>query len=97
MAAGDKPHGRTTSAVTGPILYDTHRPAGVRQNAPSTLSAAAVDDHGPRGGQQADDWAYQRGGGGTYDGDGRNSVRISASIARVEDPPYLKSKGFQNG
>jgi hypothetical protein len=37
--------------------------AGVRQNAPSTLSAAAVDDYGPHGGQQADDLAYRRGGG----------------------------------
>ena len=30
-----------------------------------------VDGQGPRGGQQADDWAYRRGGGGGGDGGGR--------------------------
>ena len=33
--------------------------AGVRQNGPSMSLAAAVDGQAPRGGQQADDWAYQ--------------------------------------
>jgi len=73
--------------------------AGVHQNAPSTLSAASVDDHEPRGRQQADDWAYRRGGGGTYDGDGRNCVRISASIVRGRGSAVSQVEGrdFQNG
>jgi hypothetical protein len=32
--------------------------AGVRLNGRSMSSAAAVDGQAPRGGQQADDWAY---------------------------------------
>ena len=57
---------------------------GGRQNDPSMLLAAAMDGQGLRGGQQADNWAYRRGGddvvgrggtgGGGYDGPGCSAV-----------------------
>lgn len=56
---------------------------GGYQNGPSMSSAAVMDGQGPRGGQQAEDWAYRRGGGdgggrggaggGGYDGGGRSA------------------------
>ena len=52
--------------------------SGSRPNGPSLMSSAAGrDGQGLRGGQQGDDWAYRRegggrGGGGGYDGGGRS-------------------------
>jgi len=37
--------------------------AGGRQNGPLMSWAAVMDCQGPRGGRQADDWAYWQGGG----------------------------------
>jgi polyadenylation factor subunit 2 len=45
--------------------------AGGRQNGLSMSPATGMDGQGPRGGQQADDWAYRRGGGG---GSGRGGT-----------------------
>jgi hypothetical protein len=42
--------------------------AGGRPNGLSTSSAAAVNGQGPHGGQQADDWAGDRGGAGSRRG-----------------------------
>jgi polyadenylation factor subunit 2 len=48
--------------------------AGGRPNGPSMSAGAAQDGHGPRGGQQGEDWAYRRGGGGGgYEGGGRSA------------------------
>jgi hypothetical protein len=101
VAPGFGGGGGNASTVPGPSSGGDGLMANarVRQNASSTLSATSVDDHGPRGGQQADDWAYRQGGGGTYDGDGRKSLRISASIVRGRGSAVSQVEGrdFQNG
>ncbi len=66
--------------------------AGGRQNGPSMSLAAAMDGQGLRSGQQADDWAYRRGGddvvgrggtgGGGYDAPGVRQYLGEVAVAR---------------